>query len=551
MMKRIAYIFLLFFSAVVLMLCLLPFYRCAEPVQLVFSVQAESPATLTVTPGMGQPVTVSVAAGETQLSVPLSEKRVSAVELRQSGTAVLHLSTPALTVDGKTALLGQGAVELHSGTPQLLQTAGETLKQRNRMRWVPFIVCLVVSMAAAGGICLWARRRFRCVRFALSLRQLPDVAFCSLFCLLPVLAYVSMDKAEISLAENRRLAEFPAAVTADGSPNAAFGKEFESWLQDRFTGRALLVRAHTKARSLLSGSLSENDQAVLYRNHWGFFKPYVNISAPTESDYQQMLENLRRLQTWCAERHIDLCLFVTPMKEDIFADMNPAGAKNPGDVTEAFVERIRHDLPTLRLCYPRAAMLAARDTQHPPYYLTDTHINEDGAYMLCGELLNALAADFPALSLPPKNAFRCSPIRGRFYAELNPDGTEEGVAPGKLVGMLQENAAEVEDCDYNHYEPDTAPAAVAEQGAEHREILTRCPAGHYRAVLLGDSNTQYYRRWLQHSFREMRRFRANNGVEQEKFRMGRWEERIADFAPDVLIITISGSSLFSAIPQMY
>lgn len=52
MMKRIVYIFLLFCSMAVLMLSLLPLYRCAVPVQLVFSVQAESPATLTVTPGM-------------------------------------------------------------------------------------------------------------------------------------------------------------------------------------------------------------------------------------------------------------------------------------------------------------------------------------------------------------------------------------------------------------------------------------------------------------------------------------------------------------------
>lgn len=87
MMKRIAYIFLLFCTMAVLMLCLLPLYRCAVPVQLVFTVQSEAPATLTVTPGMGTPVTVSVAAGEHRIAVPLTEKRVSAVELRHAGSA--------------------------------------------------------------------------------------------------------------------------------------------------------------------------------------------------------------------------------------------------------------------------------------------------------------------------------------------------------------------------------------------------------------------------------------------------------------------------------
>ena len=71
-----------------------------------------------------------------------------------------------------------------------------------------------------------------------------------------------MNTAEITEQENRTLAKFPK-MRKKGKLNTNYGKEFESWLGDRFWGRDQLIDTRFQALYKINGRI-ENEHLSIY-----------------------------------------------------------------------------------------------------------------------------------------------------------------------------------------------------------------------------------------------------------------------------------------------
>lgn len=377
--------------------------------------------------------------------------------------------------------------------------------------------------------------------------------FCVLFCAALFVPALFLNRGAISLKENRPLAVFPKLKTEGGEINYGFGRDFETWFQDRFGGRDILVRLYFRSVARLSGMLYENSLARMYPNHWTFYKPQENLRHPYPEQQQAIIAALSSLQGYCKGHGITPYVVICPNKEDIYAELNPKATEaDVGGACTAFVQSVRTALPQLRLFYPQEEMLAAirREPQTLLHYKTDTHTSEDGGHVITEALLQEIRKDFPDVpAVAEKSQFAVTPVKGRYYGEWE-NGKEKGVAPGVLVGMLQADAAEAEDTLYPHYTEDALHAEMT-YGPARLQEHSRCPRGVRRAVIIGDSSSQYVTRWLRYSFAELLRFRYNNGEEDNSLTFKRWEQQIQDFRPDILIICLSGGPSFAPISSLF
>ena len=78
-----------------------------------------------------------------------------------------------------------------------------------------------------------------------------DILFIFIFCCLLVVPMSHMDKREDSALENRTLAKKPIFIK-DNQLNLDFGKDFNSWFNDRINTRKDLIKTNVRLRCILN-----------------------------------------------------------------------------------------------------------------------------------------------------------------------------------------------------------------------------------------------------------------------------------------------------------
>lgn len=68
-----------------------------------------------------------------------------------------------------------------------------------------------------------------------------DIIFLTIFFIMLLIPFSHINKEDKSLSENRMLAKWKPLINQEGKLNYNFGKDFESWFNDRFNTREFLV----------------------------------------------------------------------------------------------------------------------------------------------------------------------------------------------------------------------------------------------------------------------------------------------------------------------
>ncbi|MBR5194790.1 MAG: hypothetical protein IKZ13_02930 [Akkermansia sp.] len=368
-----------------------------------------------------------------------------------------------------------------------------------------------------------------------------------------------INTAEVSKAEQRKLASFPRLLENKRGLNLAFGKQFEVWLQDRFAYRTELIKQYDNLKYTITG-VKENKKAVKYANNWVFSKPYVDsvVHGYDKELAVKAVNNLQRLNNWCKERGIKLYLLVCPVKERVYADMNPRMAALEGIKVKYDINDMMFSLKDVTAIYPLSEARATRRASPETllYFKQDTHFSEDGAHLFYRAAMAEIKKDFPHLSIMQKDDPRLEISTNSSVLKAEPLDNwsyEDEVSHyflGDLGGSLALKA-ENYDVLYNHYTLKKKGMLSASRVLEPMQTRYTFSSASGKAVLLGESTTAYIRHWFKYSFGELLRIRSNNGVAENKFTFSRWEKQIEDFNPDLLIICLYESWLVANCSQLY
>lgn len=146
------------------------------------------------------------------------------------------------------------------------------------------------------------------------------------FMFVPVL-HINRD--EISVQENRTLAKYVPLIDDDsGAINYNFGKDFESWFNDRFFGRKQFIKTSKKIDMYINNEIKNFDAMAgkenwLFTKRWNSEDMFRNKYLFDDEDLSKLKHRLESLQMWLSKRDIKLYLMLVPDKERVYGEYYP------------------------------------------------------------------------------------------------------------------------------------------------------------------------------------------------------------------------------------
>ena len=225
--------------------------------------------------------------------------------------------------------------------------------------------------------------------------NLPDRIFLIVFGILLFVPMLHINRAEISRKEKRRLAEFPSLMTENGI-NAAYGKNFEAWFDDRFFLRKQVIRLFDKYRYSLSSD--ENQKALIGKDDWAFYKGdnsvsnYQNATLLSQDELEKITANLNDIQNFAKQNNQRFVFLIGPDKNKAYGEFFSEKYKKQRPDSESRTVQLLNYLKLhsdVRAVYPLDVINAGKD-KGLLYYKDDTHWNDLGAYLAYREMMRAI-----------------------------------------------------------------------------------------------------------------------------------------------------------------
>lgn len=254
-------------------------------------------------------------------------------------------------------------------------------------------------------------------------RALGDGALIAVFVLglvLPLVDAVFHLTGAKAINENRERAALPSAprtLTAMRS----FPHDFDAYWGDSFGFRGPLIRAHTRAKLAL-GASSLNFVAV-GKSPWLYYAgeqsmPIHTGSMPmSEEDLVAWQRELEARSDWMASRGGHYVFVIAPNKESIYPEDLPSeyAQRGPTRLDQLAAHMKAHSSVPLVDLRPS---LVAEKSQRRLFFYTDTHWNDEGAYVAYDQVVGALAAFYPSMKARRYSSFAHAPPTS-WYGDLS------------------------------------------------------------------------------------------------------------------------------------
>jgi alginate O-acetyltransferase complex protein AlgJ len=215
-------------------------------------------------------------------------------------------------------------------------------------------------------------------------------------------------------AENRTLAPRPQ-LRWDTASLRSLPEQWTRYFEDHFAFRQRLVRWQAIVR-LNALRVSPSDAVIRGRDGWLFYaddgamEDYAEALPFTDAELEAWRQTLQDTSDWLRAQGIAYLFVVSPDKHVIYQEYMPATIRR-AEVSriEQLVSHLRAH-STVRVLDLRPALLAAKAHERI-YHRTDTHWNDRGAFVGYQQIVEALAADVPALPPPSRSAFEPRVVR--------------------------------------------------------------------------------------------------------------------------------------------
>ena len=355
-----------------------------------------------------------------------------------------------------------------------------------------------------------------------------------------------INTADKSVQENRTLAKFPK-MKIGKKTNYEFGKDFESWLSDRFGGRSALIDSRFKTLYKINGRI-ENDKMVMLSDGMTFDKNKLKrfCTPINEKSFHKIKNDLEKLNNWCKLHNIKLYMFIAPEKEDVFMDKIPNVPHCSEKMVLDFVSKVKEQM-NMDILYPRDLYLQER--KEFTHFHTDHHWTEYGAFLFYQMLSKKIRENFPKFSELSETDFDV------FFNEMPRAGSFKNLfdrpfhkgSSCTLLGLSKE------DCplthQYAYYDHKNKEQLKVDYGPINMSRYTKNlnSKNNLKVALLGASHGGFLMPFLPYSVKEVLMLRVNNEEKGIKncHDMKRFEKYILDFKPDILLLYTTSSGVLS------
>jgi hypothetical protein len=227
-------------------------------------------------------------------------------------------------------------------------------------------------------------------RFALG-----RLAIVAAFLLLLFAPMIQMSTGLVPIAplnENRDFAAAPRV--ADLMRPIALSSALQQWFRDHYGFRELLIRLKTQIDYSLFNS---SDRLHIGRDGWLFYRSVIDreepvVEAMSDADLDATTANFARLRDWLAIRGIHLIVITNQLKDRFYREYLPMTAARAMSRHRFDDFRARlHKLPGITYIDTTPTLMLLKQ-QRPIFHKTDFHWNDPAAFVVGGQLVDAVAA---------------------------------------------------------------------------------------------------------------------------------------------------------------
>lgn len=192
---------------------------------------------------------------------------------------------------------------------------------------------------------------------------------------------------KISPTENRYLANFPKLLEENtGNINKDFFRGFNAWLKDNIGFREFFVKMNTKINYNILKT-SPNPLVKFGKDGWFFYNNDHNLDIAsgnyplTEETLIAIKNEQESIQKALAKKGIEYVLVLNPSKVSIYPEEILGANFNVRETPVDIVEKYLKENTTIKVINTKNSLLKAKESGQQVYNKTDTHWNEEGAYI--------------------------------------------------------------------------------------------------------------------------------------------------------------------------
>jgi alginate O-acetyltransferase complex protein AlgJ len=214
--------------------------------------------------------------------------------------------------------------------------------------------------------------------------------------------------------ENRTLSSLP--VIESFADLEAFPKSFDSYYQDVFGLREVLVEYYGRYKLFLGSSPSE--KVIIGQNGWLFYtgnKVIDNVRGirPLSNAYlEKERQHIEAKSKWLESLGIKYIYLIAPDKHSVYSEHLPnllPVSEDPSRLDQ-LVDYLRKN-SSVSILDLRPAFDIAKEEQRL-YHKTDSHWNQLGAFVAYKEILKILEQNFPTLNVKNASDFNLQQVVG-------------------------------------------------------------------------------------------------------------------------------------------
>ena len=319
-------------------------------------------------------------------------------------------------------------------------------------------------------------------------KKTTDIALIGFFVLLVCMPFIDLfldlDRTPAPM-EKRKYADKPD-FTWQWETFLGFPREYEAYFNDHFGYRNWLIRNYNNFQVQWLGTIPSPD-VIKGKSGWLFYSgdrtlEFCRATNPfTPKELEKWRSVIERRSRWLAERGIRYLVVIVPIKHTVYRENLPNWLVQVGEKTrlDQLVECIKTN-SEVEILDLSPALLKAKERVRV-YHRTDTHWNDEGAFVAYREIMEKLSEWFPGVAAMPESNFTRHCVEGR---------------GGDLAVMLSQQKSLKEERLF--VRPKTEPRARrVDPGAfytkgpwtqETKPVITECPdAPIGKAVVFRDS----------------------------------------------------------------
>ena len=375
-----------------------------------------------------------------------------------------------------------------------------------------------------------------------------DIVFLAIFFLILFIPMMRLSSEKTSTAENRKLAVYKPLFKKTGTLNWNYGKDFDNWFNDRFNFREKIIQAQHEAEYNIRTDFVNINNHFIFKSNGYIINNYKSTFKPLTKDELELYSyNLYRFNKFCEDNGSKLYIVIPPASNSYLKKEILIYNTYPQDRTLKLVDYAKKKY-NLDIIFPEKVLREA-EKNGLVYFKTDHHWTDYGAYAIYKFLITKMQKDFPLLTITPLSEFKeykKTTIRADWPHKFDIGGEY------KTVNIKEARFENTEYIYYDYKHPKTIKITGDKEHWTHTN-----KQGHYKLLILGDSNMENMTYFLNTSFYKIEKYRTNMDMNtlkhpkrKSELEMRPYENIIKKYKPDAVIL-IKHSGTMDAFKKMY